>query len=271
LSPTSRLALLLLLAASATSTPAAAIQAFPGDTWGRVSHELDENTGTGLSFFVNQGIDWATLPGGITLNTFAEYRYSRRTKDKTYFDAEGEAIGIDLRRAPFRFGVERFWERQTAQNSSSGITRAYLTWYHDWYKYLRRRLAEDDAGWFNPNGLSGSTWGRVRHEVDSGEEATTVSFFVNQGIDWITLPGDITFNTYVEPRFSYRSRDADFYNTLGPAIGMELQRPPFRLGTDYFREYFTERKVWENTWRLYLTWYYNWDLKNLKFGRGEGE
>ena len=255
-------ALALALAAPA----AGAIEGYPGDTWGRVSHELDENTGTGISFFVNQGIDWVELPGGIMLNTFAEYRYAKRTRDRTYFDAQGEALGIDLRGGPFHGGIEWFREDQPANNTTLNITRAYFTWYHDWYTYMRRRLEEGEGGWFHPVSLSGSTWGRVRHELNENQY-TTVQFFINQGIDWFTLPGDITFNTYIEPRFSYRSDDADYYNSLGPAVGIELQRSPFRLGMDYYREYFTERKVWEPTWRLYLTWYYNWRLEDL--GKGE--
>jgi hypothetical protein len=255
----------LALALAGAPAMAGAIEGYPGDTWGRVSHELDRNTGTGISFFVNQGIDWAELPGGIMLNTFAEYRYSRRTRDPAYFDAEGEAVGVDLRRSPFHAGVEWFREDQTALNTTQTVTRAYFTWYGDWYKYLRRRLEEGEGG-LHPISLSGSTWGRVRRELDR-TEYTTVQFFINQGVDWFQLPGDITFNTYFEPRFSYRSRDADYYNSLGPAIGMELQRSPFKLGTDYYWEYFTERKVWDRTWRLYLTWYYNWRLEDL--GRGD--
>jgi len=256
--PRAAFALALALAAPA----AAAIEGYPGDTWGRVSHELDESTGTGISFFVNQGIDWVELPGDIVVNTFVEYRYSKRTKDRTYFDAQGEAAGIDFKRSPFHGGVERFREDQEGLGTTSYVTRAYLSWYTDWYKYMRKRLDEGQSGWFNPVSLSGSTWGRVRHELDR-TEYTTVQFNINQGVDWFTLPGDINFNTYFEPRFSYRSRDADYYNSLGPSIGMELQRSPFKLGTDFYREYFTERHVWESTWRLYFNWYYNWDLKNL--------
>ena len=151
-----------------------------------------------------------------------------------------------------------------AADKHQRITRLYLTWYHDWYTYKRKRLS-DQTGWFNPLAYSGSTWGRVI-EDDGDNEGGSISFFVNEGIDWFELPGGFTFNTYVEPRFSYRTKNYNYFNTITPAIGVELQRPPFHIGTDYYWDYYYSRaagqSAWVPTWRLYLTWYYNWDLKN---------
>lgn len=233
------------------------IEGLPGYTWGRIAHDLNGDTGTGVSFFVNQGIDWVKLPGDIILNTFAEYRYRTRTRERRYFDESGQTLGLELKKSPFRLGAEYSWEKYTEQNKTAITKRAYLAWYHDWYKYMKGRT---DDSWLKIEAFSGSTYGRITHDLEN-LTGTGISGFINQGIDWFTLPGGITLNTYAEYRFSFRTKDNFWYNSHGPALGVELQKTPFKFGMDYFWENYTEQNVTYKTWRVYFTWYYDWDLK----------
>ena len=228
---------------------------YPGDTWGRVTQDLSGKTGAGISTFVSQGIDWFKLPGDILFDTYAEYRYSKRSKDARYFDADGPALGLVLVRAPFRLGTEWIWQRESQIDNHRGRTgRAYLNWYADWYKYLRKHGGEGEG--YQILGFTGSTWGKVNQD----RNGQAISGFVNEGIDWFELPWSSTFNTYVELRWGFRTKDNDYFNTFGPAVGAEIARAPFHFGMDYYWERYTELKQTDPTWRLYLTWYYNWDL-----------
>ncbi|MEK7825846.1 MAG: hypothetical protein AAB266_05420, partial [Nitrospirota bacterium] len=33
-----------------------------GSTWGQITHDVDDLVGTGTMGYINQGIDWTTLP-----------------------------------------------------------------------------------------------------------------------------------------------------------------------------------------------------------------
>ena len=108
------------------------LRGFPGSTWGTVSHDVDTLVGTGTMGNVNQGIDWITLPGEITLNTFAEYRWRFRNRNDDFYDATSKAVGMDLRRSPLHLGVAYVWERFPNIGERSSKFQYYLTWYYDW-------------------------------------------------------------------------------------------------------------------------------------------
>jgi len=233
------------------------IVGLPGFIWGSVTHDLKGSEGSGMSVLVNQGIDWLTLPGDIVLNTYAEYTYSSRTDEKLYFDKNGQGLGIELKKPPFRLGVEYFANDYSEQDKTDVSEKVYLGWYHEWYRYLKKRGVD---GWPNIEALSGNTYGKIVHDL-TGATGTGISGYVNQGVDLLTLPGDVILNAYAEYRFSLRTKDREFYNAHGPVLGMELQRKSFRFGVDYFREESTERQVVDNKVGVYLKWYYSWDLK----------
>ena len=106
------------------------VQGLPGSTWGNVSHDLDRLVGTGAMGYVNQGIDWTTLPGEITFNTFAEFRYRFRNENEEFYNAYSEAVGLEFRRSPFRLGMDYVWERFAGEQSKK--VQYYLTWFYDW-------------------------------------------------------------------------------------------------------------------------------------------
>jgi len=111
---------------------ALSIEGFSGSTWGKGSYDIDTLVGAGGMGYVNQGIDWATLPGGIDLNTFAEFRYMLRTKNNDFYNAYGPALGIELRKSPFNLGADYYWERFPGLDETDAKFQFYLTWYYDW-------------------------------------------------------------------------------------------------------------------------------------------
>ncbi|MBF0558917.1 MAG: tetratricopeptide repeat protein [Nitrospirae bacterium] len=241
------------------------IVGLPGYSWGNNLHYLKLYTGNSPSFSVNQGIDWLRLPGDVILNTYGEYRYTNKTNSATYVNTSGQDAGIVFKKSDFKLGAEFSWDKYPDLRKTETSKNVYLTWYYDWYKYMKRRGEESSLNIMEA--LTGSTYGRINHDFGN-VTGTSVSGFINQGIDWFSLPGDITFNTYAEYRFGFRTKDSVYYNSHGPAVGIELQKKPFRLGMDYYWEFNTEQNsslpgqhATDKKVTVYLKWYYNWDLK----------
>jgi hypothetical protein len=233
------------------------IVGFPGSTWGQVTHDFDDLVGTGSIAYINQGVDWVVLPGGITLNTYAEFRYRLRTKNDDFYDAYGPDVGLELRRSPFRLGIDYYWQRYPELSQSSDAVQYYLSWYYDW------DLMPKGKHLFGLAGFSGSTWGQVTHDVDSLVGTGSIAY-INQGVDWVVLPGGITLSTYAEFRYRLRTKNDDFYDAYGPDVGLELRRSPFKLGIDYYWQRYPGLSQSSDAVQLYLTWYYDWDLKPKK-------
>jgi hypothetical protein len=230
------------------------IQGLPGSTWGEVSHDVDSLVGTGAMGYINQGIDWTTLPGAITFNTFAEFRYRFRSANKEFYNAYSEAVGLEFKKSPFRLGMDYVWERFPALGERSDKVQYYLTWYYDW------DLKRASLTTLNVLGYPGSVWGEASHDVDS-LVGTGAMGYINQGIDWVELPGAVTFNTFAEFRYRFRSANKEFYNAYSEAVGLEFKKSPFRLGMDYVWERFPALGERSDKVQFYLTWYYDWDLK----------
>jgi hypothetical protein len=93
---------------------------------------------------------------------------------------------------------------------------------------------------------------------------TTAHGTVRQGMDWFTAntsAGEFTVNTYAAYRYRFRSDDNYWYDAHGPALGLELNRSPFSLGIDYMRQHNPRRSTTEDRYGLYLTWYFDWNLR----------
>lgn len=237
------------------------LKGIPGYTWGSVDHGFDDDD-TSVSFLINQGINLAEFPDDITLNTFVEYR-SMDNDWQSVYEEDEVVFGLELQRTPFNFGVEYSPAKWRDDELDEDITTAYLSWYHSWYKFLRRR-GSDISNPFDVNAYAGSTYGRISHQLYNGDEGTTARGFVRQGMDWftsLTKAGELTLNTYAAYRFRFRTENEYWYNAHGPAVGIELQRPPFTLGADYMWQINSERDTEEARYGIYLTWYYDWNLR----------
>ena len=122
----------ILLCSLLASAGASAIEGLPGSSWGLLSYDVDSLVGSGAMGWINQGIDWVKLPGGLMLNTFTEFRYRFRTENAQYYNAFGPAVGIELRKSPFHFGIDYYWERYPELGQNDDKFQFYLTYYYEW-------------------------------------------------------------------------------------------------------------------------------------------
>lgn len=234
------------------------IEGLSGSSYGSVVQDLVGSTGLAVSASIQQGIDWFKLPGDITVSTYGEYKYSTRTSEKRYFDASGYGVGVEFKKSDFKLGAEYFWDTFTQQDQTKVTELLYFSWFRDWTK---RIWSDDEEGsWLKMDALSGSTYGKATHDF-AGLTGTSISGYINEGIDWFTLPGAVIFNTYAEYRASFRTKDSRYYNAHGPAVGFEFQKKPFTLGTNCFWQMYPERGIVDRQVGVYLRWYYDWDLK----------
>ena len=232
------------------------VKEIPGSTWNQITLETNGLT-RGLSTigYINQGIDWGTLPGDITFNTFGEFRYRLRSRKQKYYNAYGPAIGVEFKKSVFRLGTDYYWEQFPEQREESNKLQFYLSGYYDW-NLEKIGITKP----FNIKSFPGSTWGNITQDVDGLTRGLSAIGYINQGIDWITLPGDITFNTFAEFRYRLRSRKQQYYNAYGPAVGVEFKKSAFRLGADYNWERFPSQNKESNKFQVYLTWYFDWSF-----------
>ncbi len=95
--------------------PGGAYIGLPGSMWFNETYDdynyHDPNSqGASTMGFINQGIDWMKFKNGLILSTFAEYRWRYKLVNNAYFDANGPAVGIDVRKDFYNFGVDYFWQ-----------------------------------------------------------------------------------------------------------------------------------------------------------------
>ena len=245
------------------SARAQAIEGLPGSTWGTVTDSFHGNgpaLGEGGMGWINQGIDWVTLPGGITFDTYAEYRYRHRAHHKEYYDSWGPALGFEFKISFLRLGMDYYWQKYPSW--PGGVQRSnnreyYLTGYYQWDLNKLSGINTSSVG-----GFPGSIWFNLTNDA-SGLTGSGAQGWINQGIDWTTLPGGIIFNTFAEYRFRERTKQFQYFDAQGPAVGLEFKKSAFRLGLDYYWESDPELQGNRNFgyYELYLTWYVDWNLK----------
>ncbi|MFQ5579903.1 MAG: hypothetical protein ACE5FZ_04765 [Nitrospiria bacterium] len=246
------ISILAILIVSIAEVHALEFNSLPGSTWGRFSHDEDRLVGTGSMGFLNQGVDWTTLPGGVVVNTFVEFRWRVRDQNNRFYNAYSHALGLEFRKPPFRFGVNYLWERFPEITESSNKLQYFTTWFYSWD--LNRKLL------YLIKGLPGSTWGRFSHDEDRLVGTGSMGF-LNQGVDWTTLPGGVVVNTFVEFRWRVRDQNNRFYNAYSHALGLEFRKPPFRFGVNHLRERFPELNETSSKVQYFMTWFYGWDLQ----------
>ena len=227
---------------------------YPGGTWGQVTHDDDNISGSGAMGWVNQGIDWVKLPGDVVFDTYVEYRHRTRTLNRKYYDSQGPAVGMEFKKDILSLGAAVYWEKLPELEESTTNRELYAVWFYDWDINRRNKL-----GSF---ALPGSLWGRLAYDVD-GLNGSGAQGFINQGVDWFTLPGGIVTNTYAEYRHRSRTKNSQYYDAGGPAVGLEFRKWFLRLGADYYWERIPLLNENSNRVQFYLSWYYTWDLKDL--------
>ncbi len=111
-------------------------------------------------------------------------------------------------------------------------------------------------------GLSGSTWGTVYHDTSSNE-----TFFLGniyQGIDWLSYKG-FRLSTFASFRYRFLTPEGETFTAYGPSLGVAVRKWGVELGTEYFWQYRDTTNSIEDGPRVYMEWYYSWDLKKKVF------
>lgn len=105
---------------------------FPTTTWGRVTKDFNHLEGLGSMGFVNQGIEWFKLPGGIVTRTLASYQWRFRTENKAFYNVHGPGVGVEFTYKSFDFGTQYIWLKYPDIRRNSHDFRIYLSFYLDW-------------------------------------------------------------------------------------------------------------------------------------------
>lgn len=82
--------------------------------------------------WVQQGIEWVTLPRGVKLETFGEYAWRLRDKNRTYYDVRGPGLGIRLTLPAASLGVERVWQDYPELGTRTQSVRLFFNLYQAW-------------------------------------------------------------------------------------------------------------------------------------------
>ena len=245
-------ALYVLFAASPSS--AYEIEAFPGAIWGQTSYDDDNYSGSGVMGFVNQGVQWYTFPFDVKLVTYAEYRHRSRNKNQLYYDTGGPAVGVELRKSYFTLGADYYWERLPVLGESSNRAQVYLGWFVTW------DINELTGG---DHSFPGSSWGQVSYDNDD-YSGSGVMGFINQGVELYRLPADIPMIAYAEYRHRSRTKNQLYYDSGGPAVGVEFRKSVFSWGANYYWERLPVLGEGSNRIQLYMSMFIDWDLMDLK-------
>jgi hypothetical protein len=110
-----------------------------------------------------------------------------------------------------------------------------------------------------PIGYPGSTWGGFSRDLDNTEGNGTQGW-VQQGVDWTKLPGDITVNTAGAFYWRFRNKNQPFYNASGPAVIGRLVKGPVALGMEFFWQRYAELDHNAKNFSLFGSWYDKWEL-----------
>lgn len=246
------LAALALLAGAAPARGYAPL-GYPGSTWGYAGRDLDGIDGNATQGHLTQGVDWLRLPRGWTLETFGGYAWRLRSRNRTYFDAHSPYAGAMVYRGGLSAGADYVWHRYPSLNETTGQPSLFAAW------YARRPLRA--AGRTAPL----SSWGRLFCDLN-GREGCGSMGWVQQGVDWFTLPGGVTFDTYAALRWRLRSKNETHYDAFGPALGVDLVRGPVDLSLEYAWRRYPSLEDWSAGPQVALTWYFDWELKPFEAG-----
>jgi hypothetical protein len=106
--------------------------AVPATVWARVEKDFNGIEGFGSIGWVEQGVDWTKLPGGVTFETFGAFRWILRSLNDQYYDEYGPALGVQLKRGPLDLDLEYAWRYYPHLREYQNGPQIFLTWYFDW-------------------------------------------------------------------------------------------------------------------------------------------
>jgi hypothetical protein len=119
-----------------------------------------------------------------------------------------------------------------------------------------------------PLAMPGSTWGGVRFPSSQElleKDNLILEGAVEQGVDWLRVPGRGTFNTFGRLEFKMDREKFDYNNKLQFEAGLKLRFPLAGLGAvEIGGKYaFDRRNITDRTERgavVFVNWWGGWDL-----------
>ena len=119
------------------------------------------------------------------------------------------------------------------------------------------------ASAYSPEAYPGSLWNNTTHDFDRFEGFGNQGN-LTQGVQWLTLPGEIPVITFASYRWRLRSQNQDFYNAHGPAAGVEFRKLFFNFGFEFEWQTYPVLETTTQNGSFYLTWY-----KRMRFIGGD--
>ncbi len=225
--------------------------AMPGSNWVGLSWDNDGVSGSGAMGNIQQGIDWVRFENGLTLNTYVEYRYRGRELNNLYYDAEGWAVGIQLKYAIFALGANYYVEHFPQLGETYSNPEYYLSWFYGW------NLEGDGDGW--PDQFPGSCWAYLSYDIN-GLNGSGVMGYLNQGVLLFSTENRIDVKAFAEVRHRSRTLNKTYYDTEGFALGLEATKSVVNVGVNYYWERLPALEETSNRVQAYITWFITWDL-----------
>ncbi|HEY8278088.1 MAG TPA: hypothetical protein VIH99_00600 [Bdellovibrionota bacterium] len=245
--------ILLLTSASAFAFP----EALPGSVWLNGSRDMNGIEGYGTMGFVNQGVQWFSLPGEIPFTTYAAYSWRIREKNRTHYNTNGPSVGAEISKFSTQFGMEYAWQDYP---NLPDYRKSFVTYLKTYQRFDFLKGDEPSLLGIPVLGFPTTFWTSVTYDYGKLEGVGSMGY-LNQGIDWFRLPGKIVFRTLAAYHWRLRSLNRAFYNMHGPGLGAELELAPFTAGVEYAWLWYPELNRNTKDFRLYLTAYFDWGVQ----------
>jgi hypothetical protein len=260
-----RVAAAALAAAVAAPGGAAAIEGYPGSTWGDVYWELPSpgESDLVLEGWARQGVAWRRWRASnarLVLQTYGTLRYKWDSRGLEWNNYLGPGAGVALDLAAPRFpivsvGVEYVHQWSTRSEVSAPYTAPFLDWFHWW------DLGEGE--W------PGTTWGMLRWEIpNAGPDNLTLEGWARQGRvlhRWRRAPLAYVLSPYLRVRYKLDTLGLDWNNYVGPGVGLALDVEGLKgfqpaAGIEYAWEKNLASPGDVHRIDLVVRWYGWWDL-----------
>jgi len=228
---------------------------YPGAAYVNASRNFDGLEGSGSQGWVRQGVTWLRVKG-LDLNTYGEYSWRVRTKNKTYYNVYGPGLTVALEKGPFSLGAENTWLRYPKLPATTRNAALFGSWYYVVYRLDGTGRPEE----LLPLAFPLTTWGKLNYDLH-GAEGSGSQGWLKQGIDWAPLGRGWKLNTYAAYNWRLRSKNKTYYNAIGPSVGLDLFKSGVTVGLEYLWQRFPQLHTSTRTANLNLTWFYGWNLK----------
>ena len=119
---------------------------YPGSAWVNGSHNFDGLEGSGTQGWVRQGVKWFRS-SALDFSTYASYFWRIRSKNNTYYDANGPGLSAAVESGPFSLGLESAEASYPGLRDTSRNTSLSGNWYYgvDVFKCRFQRARIEDV------------------------------------------------------------------------------------------------------------------------------